>query len=41
MFGSRVARLRKNDDRDEADIMQLIQGLPNSLAAINVTVPIT
>jgi hypothetical protein len=40
VFGAKVARLRKEYDRDEAELKQLIEEIPNSLVVIDVTVPI-
>lgn len=40
IFGSKVARLEKAYDRDEAEIKQLISGLPTTLVVVNVTTPI-
>jgi len=40
IFGSRVSRLRKAYDRDEADMKELIAGLPPKLVVISVTVPL-
>ena len=40
IFGSKVTRMRKAYDRDEAEIKQRIAGLTPTLVVISVTVPI-